>query len=86
MIVCVGGGGGANVYTGSYKGSFSVNFPFAAKGVWISDGICSISLARGESQTFDIIGNPNSYSLSSDGKTLSVSLYRNEAGWYIAIG
>lgn len=86
MIVCVGGGGGANVYTGSYTGSFSVNFPFAAKGVWISDTGNSLSLARGESQTFDEIGNANTYSLSSDGKTLSVSLYRNRAGWYIAIG
>lgn len=86
MIVCVGGGGGANVYTGSYKGSFSVDFPFAAKGVWISDKIATISLARGESQTFDEIGNANTYSLSSDGKTLSVSLYQDFAGWYIAIG
>ena len=86
MIIPSGDGGGANVYTGSYAGSFSVSLPFAAKGVWISDEICSISLARGESQTFDVIGNANSYSLSSDGKTLSVSLYRNYAGWYIAIG
>lgn len=86
MIVCVGGGGGANVYTGSYSGNLSVSLPFAAKGVWISDEICSISLARGESHTVDVIGNPNSYSLSSDGKTLSVSLYRNYAGSYIAIG
>ena len=86
MIVCVGGGGGANVYTGSYKGNLSVNFPFVAKGVWISDEICSISLARGESQTVDVIGNANTYSLSSDGKTLSVSLYRDYPGQYIAIG
>ena len=74
------------MYTGSYKGSFSVNFPFAAKGVWISDDNFSLSLARGESQTFDVIGNPNTYSLSLDGKTLSVSLYGNVSGWYIAIG
>lgn len=77
--------GGAKVYTGHYTESFSVSFPFAAKGVWISDDVASISLARGESRTLDYAG-AHIYSLSSDGETLSVSLPRNKAGWYIAIG